>query len=123
MACQDLALLGRCVIRQTKSSNSGTLRPAQQRYEQPGANYILMHIDRDLELDFIREFAVGGELRTSISADDRRGRIRVAIYAHKLAHMLFRGPDDLRGGVRKLFWAPHRNPPCRQARTEFRARD
>lgn len=52
-----------------------------------------MGVDRDLELDFIREFAAGGELMKEISADDRRERIRVAIYAQKLAHMLFRdGP-------------------------------
>jgi hypothetical protein len=51
-----------------------------------------MHVDRDLELDFIREFATGGELLKG-SADDRRERIRVAIYTHKLAHMPFRdGP-------------------------------
>jgi hypothetical protein len=52
-----------------------------------------MYVDRDLELDFMREFAIGGESMTGISADDRRERIRVAIYAHKLAHTLFRdGP-------------------------------
>src|ERR1700689_348040 len=54
---------------------------------------MLMGVDRDLELDFIREFATGGELMKDLSADDRRERIRVAIYAQKLAHMLFRdGP-------------------------------
>jgi hypothetical protein len=53
----------------------------------------LMHVDRDLELDFIREFAAGGELLKGQSVDDRRERIRVAIYTHKLAHMPFRdGP-------------------------------
>jgi hypothetical protein len=54
---------------------------------------MLMHVDRDLELDFIREFATGGELLKVLSVDGRRERIRVAIYTHKLAHMLFRdGP-------------------------------
>jgi hypothetical protein len=54
---------------------------------------MLMGVDRDLELDFIREFATGGEMMKDISADDRRERIRVAIYAQKLVHMLFRdGP-------------------------------
>ena len=54
---------------------------------------MITHLDRDLELDFIREFAVGGELMTGLSADDRRERIRVAIFTHKLAHKLFRdGP-------------------------------
>jgi hypothetical protein len=54
---------------------------------------MLRHLDRDLELDFIREFACGGELMKDLSADDRRERIREAIYAHKLPHTLFRdGP-------------------------------
>jgi hypothetical protein len=51
---------------------------------------MLMHVDRDLELDFIREFAVGGELLKGSSVDDRRERIRVAIYAHNLLHAPFR---------------------------------
>jgi len=50
-----------------------------------------MRVDRDLELDFIREFATGGELLMGLGVDRRRERIRVAIYTHKLAHMLFRG--------------------------------
>lgn len=50
---------------------------------------MLMHIDRDLELDFIREFAVGGDLKGS-SVDDRRERIRVAIYGRNLLHEPFR---------------------------------
>ena len=45
-----------------------------------------MPLDRDLELDFIREFAAGGESMKGLSADDRRERIRVAIFVHKLAH-------------------------------------
>jgi hypothetical protein len=49
----------------------------------------LTHIDRDLELDFIREFAVGGEL-LKCSSDDRRQRIRVAIYRSNLLHEPFR---------------------------------
>ena len=49
----------------------------------------LTRIDRDLELDFIREFAVGGEL-LKCSSDDRRERIRVAIYRHNLLHEPFR---------------------------------
>ncbi len=52
---------------------------------------MLTHVDQDLELDFIREFAAGGELMKGLSADDRRERIRVAIHTHKLAHKLFRG--------------------------------
>jgi hypothetical protein len=53
----------------------------------------LRHVDRDLELDFIREFATGGELLMGLGIDRRRERIRIAIYSHKLAHMPFRdGP-------------------------------
>jgi hypothetical protein len=50
----------------------------------------LMHLDRDLELEFIREFSVHGELLKGASADDRRERIRVAIYVHNLVHQPFR---------------------------------
>src|ERR1700685_715519 len=53
----------------------------------------LEHADPDLELDFIREFAAGGELLNGLSVENRRERIRVAIYTQKLPHMLFRdGP-------------------------------
>jgi hypothetical protein len=50
---------------------------------------MLMDVDRDLELDFIREFAVGGDLLRS-NIDDRRERIRVAIYGRNLLHEPFR---------------------------------
>ena len=50
---------------------------------------MLTPLDRDLELDFIREFAVGGELKGS-NADDRRERIRVTIYGRNLIHQPFR---------------------------------
>ena len=51
------------------------------------------HVDRDLELDFIREFSTGGEVLATLSVDNRRERIRVAIYTQKLPHLLFRdGP-------------------------------
>jgi hypothetical protein len=50
------------------------------------------YVDRDLEMDFIREFATGGELK-GLSDDSRRERIRVHIYTGRLPHMLFRdGP-------------------------------
>jgi hypothetical protein len=49
-----------------------------------------MHVDRDLELDFIREFTVGGALLKDSSVDDRRERIRVAIYGCGLLHEPFR---------------------------------
>jgi hypothetical protein len=54
---------------------------------------MLKHVDRDLELDFIREFSTGGELLKALSVDIRRERIRVAIYTQKLPHLPFRdGP-------------------------------
>jgi hypothetical protein len=51
---------------------------------------MLMQVDRELEMDFIREFAVGGELLQRASVDDRRERIRVAIYCNKRLHEPFR---------------------------------
>ena len=68
---------------------------------------MLMHLDRDLELDFIREFAAGGELMKDLSADDRRERIRVAIFFHKLAHMLFRdGPMTYAEAYQRCYGRP-----------------
>jgi len=64
-------------------------------------------VDRDLELDFIREFATGGELLKSLSVDDRRERIRVAIYSQKLVHMLFRdGPMTYSEAYAECFRRP-----------------
>jgi hypothetical protein len=66
-----------------------------------------MEIDRDLELDFIREFATGGALFTGLSADNRREQIRVAIYSHKLAHVLFRnGPATYAQAYAECFGRP-----------------
>jgi hypothetical protein len=48
-----------------------------------------MQVNQDLELDFIREFAVGGDLHAS-SLVERRERIRVAIYRRNLLHAPFR---------------------------------
>jgi hypothetical protein len=60
-----------------------------------------------LELDFIREFAVGGELLKGPGVDDRRERIRVAIYSQKLAHMLFRdGPMTYAQAYAECFGQP-----------------
>jgi hypothetical protein len=68
---------------------------------------ILMHVDRDLELDFIREFTTGGELLKGLSVDGRRERIRVAIYSHKLAHMRFReGPMTYAQAYAECFGQP-----------------
>jgi len=50
----------------------------------------LTHLDRDLELEFIREFSVHGELLKGASVDDRRERIRIAIYVHNLLRQPFR---------------------------------
>jgi hypothetical protein len=68
---------------------------------------MLTHLDRELELDFIREFAAGGELLVGLSADDRRERIRVAIFVHKLAQMPFRdGPMTYSEAYAKCFGRP-----------------
>jgi hypothetical protein len=46
--------------------------------------------DPDLEMDFIREFAVGGMLQIGSNTRDRREHIRVAIYRSNLVHKPFR---------------------------------
>jgi hypothetical protein len=51
---------------------------------------MLTQVDRELELEFIREFAVGGDLLNASSIEDRRERIRVAIYRKNLVHRPFR---------------------------------
>jgi len=51
---------------------------------------VVMSLDREMELDFIREFAVGGELLRGSNVDERRERIRVAIYGNNLVHAPFR---------------------------------
>jgi hypothetical protein len=50
----------------------------------------LTHLDRDIELEFIREFSVHGEFLNSSNVDHRRERIRVAIWANKLERSPFR---------------------------------
>jgi hypothetical protein len=68
---------------------------------------MLKHVDRDLELDFIREFSTGGELLKDLSVDDRRERIRVAIYTQKLPHVLFRdGPMTYAEAYAECFGRP-----------------
>jgi hypothetical protein len=68
---------------------------------------MLMHVDRDLELDFIREFATGGGLLQGLSVDRRREQIRVAIYANKLAHRPFRdGPMTYAEAYARCFGRP-----------------
>jgi len=51
---------------------------------------MLVQVNRELELDFIREFAVGGELFNGTNIEDRRERIRLAIYRQDLVHKPFR---------------------------------
>ena len=76
--------------------------PAPAEYEG-----MLKHVDRDLELDFIREFSTGGELLKGLSADNRRERIRVAIYTLKLPHLLFRdGPMTYAEAFAECFGRP-----------------
>src|ERR1700690_1772125 len=68
---------------------------------------MLMHVDPDLELDFIREFTTGGELLLGMSVDRRREHIRVAIYTHKLVHTLFRdGPMTYAEAYAECFGRP-----------------
>ena len=67
----------------------------------------LERVDQELELDFIREFSAGGELLKGLSVDDRRERIRVAIYTQKLPHMLFRdGPMTYAEAYAECFRRP-----------------
>jgi hypothetical protein len=67
----------------------------------------LNHVDRDLELDFIREFSTGGELLKGLSDDNRREHIRVAIYTQKLPQMLFRyGPMTYSEAYAECFGRP-----------------
>jgi len=67
----------------------------------------LKQVDRDLELDFIREFTMGGESLKSLSVDNRRERIRVAIYTQKLPHVLFRdGPMTYAEAFAECFGRP-----------------
>jgi hypothetical protein len=83
---------------------------------------MLKHVDRDLELDFIREFSTGGELLKSLSVDNRRERIRVSIYTQKLPHTLFRdGPMTYAEAYAECFGRPLemrsavRHPPNSEA--------
>lgn len=50
----------------------------------------LTHLDRDIELEFIREFSVNGEFLQSSNVDERRERIRIAIWTNKLERAPFR---------------------------------
>jgi hypothetical protein len=67
----------------------------------------LNQVDRDLELDFIREFSMGGDLLKDLSDDARREHIRVAIYTQKLPHMPFRcGPMTYAEAYAECFGRP-----------------
>jgi hypothetical protein len=71
------------------------------------ADETLTHVDRELELDFIREFATGGELLMGLGVEGRRERIRVAIYTQKRAHLLFRdGPMTYAEAYAECFGRP-----------------
>ena len=73
-----------------RSGNASAIAKRTIRVDNvPPSAMPLTRIDRDLELDFIREFAVGGET-LKCSSDDRRERIRVAIYRCNLLHEPFR---------------------------------
>jgi hypothetical protein len=81
------------------------MKPMSPR--RPNTKATLMSVDRDLELDFIREFATGGELLMGLGGDVRRERIRVAIYNLKLVHRLFRdGPMTYAEAFAECFGRP-----------------
>jgi hypothetical protein len=64
-------------------------------------------LDEDLELEFIREFSVGGTVLKGLSLPDRSERIRVAIYAHKLVDKPFRDTGmDYAGAFRACYGRP-----------------
>ena len=47
--------------------------------------------DKDIELQFVREFSVAGNnIGTCLSAEDRRERIRIAIFSANLQDKIFR---------------------------------
>jgi hypothetical protein len=76
--------------------------PAPAEYEG-----MLKHVDRELELDFIREFSTGGELLKGLSDDNRREHIRVAIYTQKLPYLPFRdGPMTYAEAYAECFGRP-----------------
>jgi hypothetical protein len=50
----------------------------------------ITHLDWDIELVFIREFSVNGEFLKAWNVDERRERIRIAIWNNKLERAPFR---------------------------------
>jgi hypothetical protein len=73
----------------------------------PAESEGMLILDRDLELDFIREFSTGGESLKRLSIVERRERIRLAIYTHKLAHIRFRdGPMNYAEAYAECFGRP-----------------
>jgi hypothetical protein len=73
----------------------------------PAESEGMLILDRDLELDFIREFSTGGQSLIGLSVVDRRERIRLAIYTHKLVHLRFRdGPMNYAEAYAECFGRP-----------------
>ncbi|GEM_PF-7091373 len=65
------------------------------------------HPDPDLELEFIREFSVRGEQLMAAATDDRRERIRIAIYVQNLVHQPFRDTGmDYAAAYHKCYGRP-----------------
>jgi hypothetical protein len=63
-------------------------------------------VERDMELDFIREFSTGGDLH-GLGMDDRRERIRIAIYSLGLMRAIFRnGPMTYAEAYAKCYGLP-----------------
>jgi hypothetical protein len=68
---------------------------------------MLKQVDRDLELDFIREFSTGGQSLNGLSINNRRERIRVAIHIQKLPNVRFReGPMTYSEAYAECFGRP-----------------
>jgi hypothetical protein len=68
---------------------------------------MLKQVDRDLELDFIREFSTGGQSLKGLSFNNRRERIRVAIFIQKLPNVRFReGPMTYSEAYAECFGQP-----------------
>jgi hypothetical protein len=97
----------RCASLPDEYPGQGALRMNAEECAPAEFEGKLKHVDRDLELDFIREFATGGELLKDLSDVNRRERIRVAIYTQKLPHMLFRdGPMTYAEAYAECFGRP-----------------
>jgi hypothetical protein len=66
-----------------------------------------MILDPSIEMDFVRQFSGGDDLLRDLSAENRRERIRLAIYTHKLVNLPFRDSGmDYKGAYEKCYGRP-----------------